>query len=64
MGIKQPKPEAIVTKLRYVDLLCGQGMAQVDAIREGRITEHTFYHCGRLIWLLPGSKVDLARFGG
>ena len=47
MGIKQPKPEAIVTKLGYVDLLCGQGMARVDAIREVQITEQTFYLYGR-----------------
>ena len=64
MGIEQPKPEEVVTKLRYVDLLCGQGMARVDAIREGRINEHTFCHCERLIWMPPGSKVELTRFRG
>ena len=28
MGIKRHKPEEIVTKLRQVEVLCGQGMAQ------------------------------------
>ncbi len=43
MGIKRHKPEEIVTKLRQVELLCGQGMVRVDAIREMQITEQTFY---------------------
>jgi hypothetical protein len=40
---KRHKPEEIVTKLRQVDVLAGQGMARVDAIREVRITEQTYY---------------------
>ena len=48
MGSKRHKPEEIVTKLRQVEVLVGQGMAQVDAIREVRITEQTFYLYGRL----------------
>ena len=28
MGIKRHKPEEIVTKLRQVEVLCGQGMAE------------------------------------
>lgn len=43
MGIKRHKPEAIVTKLRQVDVLCGQGMPRIDAIRQAQITELTFY---------------------
>ena len=43
MGTKRHKPEEIVTKLRQVEVLVGQGMAQVDAIREVCITEQTFY---------------------
>jgi hypothetical protein len=31
MGNKRHKPEEIVTKLRQVELLVGQGMARVDA---------------------------------
>ena len=43
MGNKRRKPEEIVTKLRQVEVLVGQGMARVDAIREVRITEQTYY---------------------
>ena len=43
MGSKRHKPEEIVTKLRQVEVLVGQGMARVDAIREARITEQTYY---------------------
>ena len=51
MGTKRHKPEEIVTKLRQVEVLVGQGMARVDAIREVRITEQTYYrwrkqYCG------------------
>jgi transposase-like protein len=40
---KRHKPEEIVSKLRQVEVLVGQGMARIDAIREVRITEQTFY---------------------
>ena len=43
MGIKRHKPEEIVTKLRQVDVLVGQGMARIDAIRQVRIVEQTYY---------------------
>ena len=33
MANKQPKPEEIVTKLRQVEVLMGQGMSRLDAIR-------------------------------
>ena len=48
MAAKRHKPQEIVTKLRQVDVLVGQGMARVDAIREVRITEQTYYLYGRL----------------
>ncbi|PRY19234.1 hypothetical protein CLV78_1266 [Aliiruegeria haliotis] len=38
MAGKREKPEDIVSKLRQVDVLVGQGMARVDAIREIRIS--------------------------
>ena len=47
MGIKRHKPEEIVTKLRQVEVLVGQGMARIDAIREVCITEQTFYRWRR-----------------
>ena len=43
MAIKRHKPEEIVTKLRQVEVLVGQGMARIDAIREISITEQTYY---------------------
>ncbi len=41
MGIKRHKPEEIVTKLRQVEVLVGQGMARIDAIREICVVEQT-----------------------
>jgi transposase-like protein len=43
MGIKRHRPAEIVTKLRQVEVLVGQGMSRIDAIREVQITEQTFY---------------------
>jgi putative transposase len=43
MARKNLKPEEIATKLRQVEMLVGQGMARVDAIREALITEQTYY---------------------
>jgi putative transposase len=43
MAIKRHKPEEVISKLRQVEVLVGQGMARIDAIREIRITEQTFY---------------------
>jgi len=42
MVTKRHKHEEIVMKLRQVEVLVGQGMARVDAIREVRITEQTY----------------------
>lgn len=35
MANKRPKPEEIVTKLRQVEVLVGQGMKRIDAIARG-----------------------------
>ena len=43
MGIKRHRPEEIIIKLRQVEVLVGQGLARIDAIREVQITEQTFY---------------------
>ena len=43
MGIKRHRPEEIVTKLRQVEVLVGQGLARIDAIRQVQITEQPFY---------------------
>ena len=34
-----------MTKLRQVEVLVGQRMSRIDAIREVQITEQTFYRC-------------------
>ena len=43
MGIKQHKPEEVVTGLRQVEVLVEQGKSRIDAIREIQITEQTYY---------------------
>ena len=43
MGIKRHKPEEIGTKLRQAEVLVGQGMARIDAIRQIGIAEQTYY---------------------
>ena len=43
MANKRPKPEDNVTKLRQVEVLTGQGMLRLDAIRQIGVTEQTFY---------------------
>ena len=43
MAIKRPKPEEIVVKLRQVEVLIGQGMPRIDAIRQISVTEQTYY---------------------
>ena len=41
MANKRHKPEEIVTKLRQVDVLVGQGMARIDATIQFRIVEQS-----------------------
>lgn len=43
MARKRHKPEEIVTKLRQVEVLHGQGRRMVDAIRQIGVTEVTYY---------------------
>jgi putative transposase len=43
MANKRHKPDEIVTKLRQVEVLCGQGMAMSDAVRQVGVSELTFY---------------------
>ena len=43
MGNKRPKPEEIVSKLRQVEFLMGQGMSRLDAIRQIGVVEQTYY---------------------
>ena len=43
MANKRHEPEDIVQKLPQVDVLVGQGMARMDAIRQVRTTDRTYY---------------------
>ena len=43
MANKRPKPEEIVTKLRQVEVLTGQGMPRLDALRQIGVTEQSYY---------------------
>ena len=43
MAAKRHKPEEIVSKLRQVEVLRGQGMAMSDAIRQIGVSELTYY---------------------
>lgn len=47
MGKKRPTPEEIVNKLRQVEVLMGQGMARLDAIRKIGVVEQTYYRWRR-----------------
>jgi len=43
MAREHYKPEEIVSKLRQVEVLIGQGNSRSDAIRQIAITEQTYY---------------------
>ena len=43
MTSKRPKPEEIVSKLRQVEVLMGQGMSRLDAIRQIGVVEQSYY---------------------
>ena len=43
MANKRPKPEEIVSKLRQVEVVMGQGMSRLDAIRQIGVVEQTYY---------------------
>ena len=45
---KRHKPEEIVSKLRQIDVLTGQGSTVADAVRQIGVTEYTYYIYGRL----------------
>ena len=48
MGSKRPKPEEIVSKLRQVEVLQGQGMSITDAVRQIGVTQQTYYRWRKL----------------
>ena len=48
MAGKREKSEEIVSKLRQVEVLQGQGMTIADAVRQIRVTQQTFYRWRKL----------------
>ena len=43
MQRSEMKPEEIVSKLRQVEVLMGQGVSRLDAIRQIGVVEQTYY---------------------
>ncbi|KGJ02388.1 Transposase [Paracoccus halophilus] len=43
MANRQPKPEEIVSKLRQVEVLMGQGMSRLDAIGKIGVVKQSYY---------------------
>jgi transposase-like protein len=43
MSNKRPNPEEIVSKLRQIEVLMGQDMSRLDAIRQIGVVEQTYY---------------------
>ena len=58
MANKRAKPEEIVSKLRQVEVLVGQGMPRTDAIRQIGVTEQTTTVGGRstAVWMQSSSR--------
>ena len=48
MAGKREKPEEIVSKLRQVEVLQGQGITIADAVRQIGVTQQTFYRWRKL----------------
>ena len=48
MAGKREKPEEIVSKLRQVEVLQGQGMTVAEAVRQIGVTQQTFYRWRKL----------------
>lgn len=48
MAGRRPKPEEIVSKLRQVEVLQGQGMSISDAVRQIGVTQQTYYRWRKL----------------
>jgi transposase-like protein len=57
MSRKRHKPEEIVTKLRQVEVLTGQGQTVAEAIRSIGVTEVTYYRWRQEYGGLKGDQV-------
>ena len=57
MAGKRDKPEEIVSKLRQIELLQGQGMTIADAARQIGLTQQTFYRWCKLYGFMGRSQL-------
>ncbi len=57
MAGKREKPEEIVSKLRQVEVLQGQGMTISDAVRQIGVTQQTFYRWRKLYFGMCRSQL-------
>ena len=57
MSGKREKPEEIVSKLRQVKVLQGQGMTIGDAVRQIGVTQQTFYRWRKLYARMGWSQI-------
>lgn len=57
MARKKHSPEEIVTKLRQVDVLTGQGQTVASAVRAIGVTEFTYYRWRKEYGGLQGDQV-------
>ena len=48
MAGEREKPEELVSQLRQVEVLQGQGMTIAEAVRRTGVTQHTFYRWRKL----------------
>ena len=48
MAGKRDKPEEIISKLRQIEVLQGQGMTIADVVRQIGITQQTYYRWRKL----------------
>ena len=50
MAGKREKPEDIVSKLRQVEVLQGQGATIADAVRQIGVTQQTYLSMAQALW--------------
>ena len=63
MEIKRHKSEEIVTKLRQAEVLVGQGVARIDAVRQISVIEKTYYRWRKLFGGVETDQLkELGRF--
>ncbi|WP_425602849.1 transposase [Hoeflea algicola] len=62
MAGKREKPEEIVSKLRQVEVLQGQGATIADAVRQIGVTQQTFYRWRKLYGGMQRSQLRIPEY--